>query len=442
MMRRQEAATAGDILTGIVQRQRQGRPQALYAACTASIFAMRAVLGQAVADRSPALLEATAAQVNLEGGYSGLTPRGFRGQVQRLAATAGIAPGQLILGGDHIGPHPWRQAGAGTAMDKAAQLAAACARAGYQKLHLDTAAPCRGDPLAADGTLELDIVSHRAARLCQAAEQGAATEGFPPPWYVVGSDVPPPGGQLTGAATPPSDPVKLGETIAAHRRAFQKAGVAHAWQRVFAVVVDTGADFSPRSVQPYDTRRVQPLVARIRQEGLVFEAHSTDFQAPQALASMVADRFGILKVGPALTYAMRAGLFALAAIETDWLGDCEGVRVSRLPEVMDRLMMDDPTHWKAYYPGTAAEQADLRRHAYADRIRYYWFHPRARAAVGRLMRNLQRHPPPSALIERHLPEAADRIREGRLSRDPDSIVLDHIGRVVQVYARACRLSSR
>ena len=159
MMRRQEAATAGDILTGIVQRQRQGRPQALYAACTASIFAMRAVLGQAVADRSPALLEATAAQVNLEGGYSGLTPRGFRGQVQRLAATAGIAPGQLILGGDHIGPHPWRQAGAGTAMDKAAQLAAACARAGYQKLHLDTAAPCRGDPLAADGTLELDIVS-------------------------------------------------------------------------------------------------------------------------------------------------------------------------------------------------------------------------------------------------------------------------------------------
>jgi D-tagatose-1,6-bisphosphate aldolase subunit GatZ/KbaZ len=398
------------------------------------------VLRQAAADRSPALIESTAAQVNLEGGYSGLTPRRFREEVQRLAAAAGIDAQRLILGGDHIGPHPWRQDEAGYAVDKAAELAAACARAGYQKLHLDTATTCRGDPHAADGTLEVDIVSRRAARLCQAAEEGAATEGLPSPWYVIGSDVPPPGGERTGAAPPPSDPAKLEETIAAHRRAFQKAGLAHAWRRVFAVVVHTGADFSPRSVRPYDTRRVQPLVARIRREGLVFEAHSTDFQRPEALSRMVADRFGILKVGPALTFAMREALFALAAIESAWLADRAGVRVSRLPDVMDRLMREDPTYWRAYYPGTAAEQADLRRRAYSDRIRYYWFHPRARSAVRQLMRNLQEHPPPGELIDQHLPEFAAPIREGRLSWDPGHIVLERIGGVAKIYARACRLS--
>ena len=49
--------------------------------------------------------------------------------------------------------------------------------------------------------------------------------------------------------------------------------------------------------------------------GVVYEAHSTDFQTEAALADLVASHFAILKVGPMLTFAFREAVFALAAIE-------------------------------------------------------------------------------------------------------------------------------
>ena len=62
---KQQIADPGDILTRIVRRPKEGRPPALYAACTASTLALRAVVQQAATDGSPALIESTPAQVNL-----------------------------------------------------------------------------------------------------------------------------------------------------------------------------------------------------------------------------------------------------------------------------------------------------------------------------------------------------------------------------------------
>ena len=50
---------------------------------------------------------------------------------------------------------------------------------------------------------------------------------------------------------------------------------------------------------------------------MVFEAHSTDYQTAGALRALVEDRWAILKVGPALTFALREALFALSAIEEE-----------------------------------------------------------------------------------------------------------------------------
>ncbi|HWL57530.1 MAG TPA: class II D-tagatose-bisphosphate aldolase, non-catalytic subunit [Paracoccus sp. (in: a-proteobacteria)] len=43
--------------------------------------------------------------------------------------------------------------------------------------------------------------------------------------------------------------------------------------------------------------------------GLVFEAHSTDYQTRDALIALVKDGFAILKVGPGLTSVLREALF-------------------------------------------------------------------------------------------------------------------------------------
>jgi D-tagatose-1,6-bisphosphate aldolase subunit GatZ/KbaZ len=315
--------------------------------------------------------------------------------------------------------------------------------AGYRKIHLDTATPCDNDPCQADGTLPIELISRRAADLGRVAERTARKAGIAPPWYVIGSDVPlPGGGNMAMGVAPVSEVHHVRDTLAACRRAFEAVGLEAAWQRVVALVVHTGAEFSPIAVQAYDTDRMQPLVAYLRKaKSLVFEAHSTDFQTPTALARMVADHVGILKVGPALTYAMREALFALADIEKESLGGRKSIQCSDLPEIMERLMVADPGFWQSYYRGTEKETAHLRRYAYSDRIRYYWNDPQAAIARQRLIANLKRYPPPLALITEHLPEAGQKIRTGTLANDPEDIVLDRIAAVTAIYARACHPAS-
>ncbi len=428
-------------LAEVLGHQKKGRPRALYAACTANGFAIQAVLRRARQDGTPALVESTAGQVNLSGGYSGLTPDLFRRQVLQMAAGMGVAPGQVILGGDHIGPHLWRRMPAGQAMQKAAALTAACVAAGYRKIHLDPVSPCGDDPLLADGSLPLELVCRRTAELGRVAEQAAEKAKISPPVYVIGSDVPPPGGEI-GAAGPPSvtDPGRLRDFLSACRRAFESMELMPAWERVYAVVVHTGAAFSPLMVQPYSSDRLKPLTALIsRDKSRVLEAHSTDFQTEEDLAAMVKDHCGVLKVGPALTYALREALFALAEMERRTLGARKDVTCSRLPEVMERLMVAEPGFWQTYYQGSEGEQAHLRQHALSDRIRYYWARPEAEAARQQLFANLRRYPPPLSVVRECLPAAGDKIGTGRLDNDPGAIVLDRIGQVTKTYARACRL---
>ena len=435
--RNQIAAT---LIAEIVRSHKRGRPRALAAACTVSPLAIRAVLQQAAQDGMVALIESTANQVNPTGGYSGLTPDLFHRMVVQLARSVGMPENRLILGGDHIGPYPWRHLKADQALAQAAQLAATCGASGYQKLHLDTSSPCVDDRVASDGTLPLAVVYRRSALLCRETEQAARSTGWPAPWYVIGSDVPPPGGQSLQAGAAPVSPVQhVRESLSVCRRVFRDAGLEDAWRRVAAIVVHTGADFSPVAVQPYNTQRMQPLAAYLRQEKqLVFEAHATDFQAPSALVSMVADHCGILKVGPALTYAMREALFSLADMEETLIGEVKSVTPSRLPDTMERLMLESPVFWQTYYQGSLAEQKRLRRSAFSDRIRYYWDRPAARRALQRLMANLRKYPPPLALLEKYLPDAARKVRQGHLENDPEIIVVDRIADVAKVYAQACR----
>ena len=426
-------------LAEMVGRHGQSPPRALTAACTASRYAIRAVLEQALRDETVALIESTAGQVNPSRGYSGLTPAAFARQVRQLADAAGLPRHRLLLGADHLGPYPWCRDKAEHALAKAKELAVACVAAGYQKIHLDTASPCVDDPREPDGSLPLELICQRSVALCRVAEETAHQYALALPWYVIGSDVPLPGGQDGQSdSAPVSHVVHVRETLSAYRKAFESAGLEEAWQRVVALVVNTGADFSPRVVHPYDAERMQPLVALIRREGKrVFEAHSTDFQTPAALSRMVADHCGILKVGPALTYAMREALFELAAVEEELLAGRRGTTRSCLPETMERLMLADPRYWQAYYRGSAAELKRLRRQALSDRIRYYWARPEAEAALQRLMANLRQYPPSTELLQKHLSQTADHSDGIRRSSDPERIVLERIAAVAAVYNRAC-----
>ena len=141
------------------------------------------------------------------------------------------------------------------------------------------------------------------------------------PVYIIGSEVPIPGGQQGGAAgdhvevTKPED---FRATLATFEKAFKDHGLDHAWDNVIGIVVQPGVEEKDAGCTEYDRSKAVDLMAAIKAyNNVVFEGHSTDYQTKIKLREMVEDGVGILKVGPALTYAMREALFALSFAEDE-----------------------------------------------------------------------------------------------------------------------------
>ena len=426
-------------LKAILLANRRGERRGVYAVCTVNRLAIQAALRQARRDRWPVLIEATAQQVNSDGGYSGLTPADFAALVRREAAALGTDYSGIVLGGDHVGPHPWASGPATGAMARARALVQALVGSGFTKLHVDATTPCRDDPREADGTLPIELIAARTVDLIKTAEKAARDAVTASPIYVAGSEVPPPGGTPGAAGRERvSAPEEIGGFVGTVSEALEKRGLENAWPRIVAVVARTGADFSGRRIQPFDAAMASPLVAWIDTfPNLVYEAHSTDYQTPRALGQMVASRMAILKVGPWLTYTFREAAFALARIERRTLEGRRGVQLSRLAETLETAMVQNPQHWRRHYRGAAEEVMWLRIHGYSDRIRYYWHYPGPRAAFERLVANLRRYPPPPALLAEHLPAVSPAVADGRLTPEPEALIRHQIGRVIARYAGAC-----
>jgi D-tagatose-1,6-bisphosphate aldolase subunit GatZ/KbaZ len=371
-------------------------PRGITSVCSAHPLVIEAALRRAASEGAVALIEATCNQVNQEGGYTGMTPRDFRRFVEDIAAAVGFSVDRIILGGDHLGPNPWRKLPAEEAMAKAEAMIAAYVEAGFEKIHLDTSMGCADEPVA----LADEVTAERAARLARVAEQAALRSGRRPPVYIIGTEVPPPGGATHALdELEVTRPEAAKNTLAVHRAAFAKAGVESALERVIAIVVQPGVEFGNANVVLYRPDRADGLIGALDQmPGLLFEAHSTDYQPGDALAALVEGGFAILKVGPGLTFALREALYGLDAIASVLAGR---VLPDAIHATMEAVMLENPGHWNSHYGGSVEEQR-LRRHfSYSDRIRYYWPNERAATAVETLLARFEGDIP-ETLISQYL----------------------------------------
>ncbi len=410
-------------IRALTDANRAGKGVGLPCYCTANGHVIRAILAYVARTGRTAVIEATCNQVNQEGGYTGMTPHDFMAWVSGMASKAGVPMDRLLMGGDHLGPNPWRSGPADRAMEKARELVRLYVEAGFTKIHIDTSMK-----LGLETPPDFQTIAARAADLCAVAEAHA-----PDPArliYVIGTEVPIPGGETDEPeALDVTSSERLDRTVLTHRDAFADRGLDAAWGRIVSVVTQPGVDFGHSSVYPFDPARAAPLSqAILSHPGLTLEAHSTDYQPTQALRALTRSHFLFLKVGPELTFRFREAVFALAAIE-----DVAAPPVpSRLREVVADVMDTHDVHWRDYYRGPDDAVARLRTYSYSDRIRYYWSDPEVAAAVDRLMANLSRDRPSETVVSQHY----SGLEFGDIPTDPARLVERHVLRCVERYDRA------
>ncbi len=385
-------------LLAVPEAYHRGERLGITSVCSAHPVAIEAALRLARDEDRAVLIEATCNQVNQDGGYTGMTPAAFREFVEGIAGKVGLDAGRIVLGGDHLGPNPWKGLPADEAMARAEAMIAAYAQAGFTKLHLDTSVGCKGEPAAlADAE-----TAERAARLAAAAERN---RGAMPPVYVIGTEVPAPGG-----ATHALDRLRLtapdavARTHDAHQSAFRARGLDDAFSRVIALVVQPGVEFGSADVRHFDADKAETLSAALgAYPGIVFEAHSTDYQTTEGLRALVASGFAILKVGPWLTFALREALYALDAVADVLEGrPPKGGLMAR----MEDIMIAAPGNWQEHYEGDARDLWLQRHFSYSDRIRYYWPTPEAESAVSHLNARLAGKEIPAPVASQCLPHLA------------------------------------
>ena len=205
---------------------------------------------------------------HLQSGQSGRrlhghAPRGFQ-PLRARASRRGSAcrREQVLLGGDHLGPNCWQDLPAEAAMAKSEQLIADYVARG----------------LSQDSSGLLHVLCGRsdaAHRRGRGGASGAACAPLPsrpgsapaakPPVYVVGTEVPVPGGAqeaLTELAL--TDPAGRHRN---HRRPFGGVpvrGTAYVWPRVIGLVVQPGVEFDHHKVIDFHAPRAADLAARGR----------------------------------------------------------------------------------------------------------------------------------------------------------------------------------
>ena len=406
-----------------LERNRRGQGGVAVSVCSAHPLVLRAAFRSALRYDTFALIESTSNQVDQYGGYTGMKPADFAALVRRIAEEEGFPAERVLLGGDHLGPNSWRHLGSEKAMQETLQLVRSYVQAGYRKIHLDASFVCADDA----GPLSDEIVARRCAQMAQVAEEAASGEK---PIYVVGTEVPTPGGTQADEGMHVTSPADVERTLGVFRETFLAHGLSDAWSRVVGLVIQPGVEFGDAMVHDYQP---MPAITAVidRQPGLAYEAHSTDYQSGSNLARLARNHFFILKVGPWLTYALREGLFSLECIERE----LNPANPSRFRETLAGVMKADPKYWEKYYSGSADEVDYKIAFSYSDRARYYLGHKDVADSLNQLLDNLSPEVP-DGLISQYLPMQYQAVREGRLGKHPSDLAVDRVSNVLDLYFAA------
>lgn len=419
-------------LQTILMNRKESNVHGIVSICTANPYVLKACFRYFKHKKSPLLIEATANQVNQYGGYTGMLPNDFINFVYDLAKEENFPLDKLFLGGDHLGPLTWSKDDEKTAMEKAKILVWDFVLAGFTKIHLDTSMKLADDDK--DMKLSTEIIASRGIELMKECELAYVErlKKYPdsiPPIYILGSEVPIPGGAQEDEGIQVTSIKDFEETVSIYHKLMEENNLINEWDRVVAFVVQPGVEFGDDSIHHYERLAAKKLIqCKSNYPTIVFEGHSTDYQTPSHLKEMVADDITILKVGPALTFALREALFALSNIEDEILKNSER---SNFKDTLEKAMVENPKNWANHYHGSESQLAYKRKYSFSDRARYYMPKNEVDISIMKLLENTNELP--LTILSQFMPYQYRKVKEGTLENSSISLIDDYISMTLDDY---------
>ena len=249
--------------------------------------------------------------------------------------------------------------------------------AGFTKIHLDASMRLADDP--SDRPLDETTVAQRAADLCAVAEaaMGSLPANAPRPVYVVGSEVPIPGGELADFGRPGGDERRRRRAHAGRdasrvhgvrrrQRPRARPGARHAARRgvrdavIFAYDERAAAALAPkcRTSRRWSTRRTPRTTSRRRPLARWSATTSRSSRSAPALPSRSGRRCSRWRRSSASGWSASRG-------RRIGLRDNAPARDDRAPRALE-----------PFFGGAEEELRFARDFSFSDRSRYYWPSPR------------------------------------------------------------------
>jgi D-tagatose-1,6-bisphosphate aldolase subunit GatZ/KbaZ len=360
-------------------RNETGVPRTILAACPNSAAVITASLRAAKRNNAPIKFAATLNQVDLDGGYTGLTQKQFV-QTIRQEAKAIHFTGPVIVAIDHGGPwlkdlhnkERWTYEDSMNAVKKSFEAAV---EAGYDLIHVD---PTVDITLPKGETISIDVVAERTVELISSTEKFRRAANFPKIAYEVGTE------EVHGGL---ADMKVFKRFLNLLKEGLERQKLSDAWPCF--IVGKVGTDLHTSTFDPNVARELAEAASEF---GSVIKGHYSDNVTNPG--EYPESGMGGANVGPEFTECEYDALVELCDLEAALLTKGDVTKSSALKSILWNAVIASQRWKKWLHEGESPD--DFYLHPVARQTwfirtgcRYIWENPEVLAARNRLYRNLE-----------------------------------------------------
>lgn len=323
--------------------------------CTSNKEVLNTIIFYCKRKNLPCLIESTSNQVNQYGGYTGKTPINFYTDLKKILKKNNFNSQNLYVGGDHLGPLPWKNKNEKIAMNNSIKLINNCLDSKYTKIHVDTSIKCSNE-----NSINHSIIFERTKYII---EKSKLKKNLKKIFLIIGTEVP-----LSGSNEKGKIKLTQEKQIILEVKKFRNLLKKFYKKKLkFGLVVEPGMRFMHYNILSPNFSKFNEKKKISQKNNFIYEAHSTDYQPVNILKGLVKNNFKFLKVGPELTYNYSRSLFFMENIEKKYFKN----GLSNIKKKILLTMLKDKKYWKGYYLGNKSKIKKLILNSKLDRMRYY-----------------------------------------------------------------------